>query len=457
MPAPFPHKTNPIAQSLNEKLEEAAPEVLAMLSEYGRRLYFPKGIISQTAEAKQKAHRFNATIGIATESGGPMSLPSISSHFGDIPVADAVSYAPPAGRPVLRELWREKLLAENPSLAGKTFGLPIVTSAITHGLSLAGELFLDPGDVMLLPDKLWGNYRLTYEVHHGARIETFPFYKGSGGNKVSGGNKGPGGMDTDAFAARLGELAQGREKLVVLLNFPNNPTGYMPTAEEGAALAAALEHQAEQGTKLIVICDDAYFGLFYHLDGESMTESLFGMLTGRHPNLLAVKLDGATKELFVWGLRCGFITFGPGRPETAEVVCEVLDAKTRGAIRGGVSNVPQLSQTLVERALGSADLAAEREAKCETLRFRAERVFEVANQPKFAESFSVYPFNSGYFMLVKVVGVDAEKLRVYLLDEHGVGLIATSATDIRVAFSCLEAGDVEPLFEALHQAIQELR
>jgi len=457
MPASFPHKTNPIAQSLNEKLEEAAPEVLAMLSEYGRRLYFPKGIISQTAEAKQKAHRFNATIGIATEDGDPMSLPSISSHFGDISVADAVSYAPPAGRPLLRELWREKLLVENPSLAGKTFGLPIVTSAITHGLSLAGELFLDPGDVMLLPDKLWGNYRLTYEVHHGARIETFPFYRDSGGHRGSGGRSEGRGMDTEAFAARLGILAQGREKLVVLLNFPNNPTGYMPTPEEGDALVNALERQAERGTKLVVIFDDAYFGLFYHLDGESMTESLFAKLTGRHPNLLAVKLDGATKELFAWGLRCGFITFGPGRPETAQVVCEALDAKTRGAIRGGVSNVPQLSQTLVERALGSADLAAEREAKCETLRLRAERVFEVANQPKFAESFSVYPFNSGYFMLVKVEGVDAEKLRIHLLDEHGVGLIATSATDIRVAFSCLEAGDVEPLFEALHQAIQQLR
>ncbi len=438
-------KLNPIAQALNEKLEAAAPEVLAMLSAYGRRLYFPKGIISQTAEAKQKATRFNATIGIATEQGAPMALPSISSQLGSVPVADAVTYAPPAGRPGLRALWREKLSAENPSLAGKTFGEPIVTSAITHGLSVAGELFLDPGDVMLLPDKLWGNYRLTFEVHHGAKIETFPFYKASGG------------MDTEAFAARLAELAEGREKLVVLLNFPNNPTGYMPTPAEGDALVAALEAQAEKGTKLVVFCDDAYFGLFYHLGGDSMTESLFARLTGRHPNLLAVKLDGATKELFVWGLRCGFITFGPGRPESAEVVCEALDAKTRGAIRGGVSNVPQLSQTLVERALGSPSLAAEREAKCDVLRIRAERVFEIANQPRFAESWKVYPFNSGYFMLVKVEGVDAEKLRIHLLEEHGVGLIATSPTDIRVAFSCLEADDVEPLFEALHQAIQELR
>ena len=437
-------KLNPIARSLNEKLREAAPEVLEMLSAYGRRLYFPKGIISQTAEARQKATRFNATIGIATEGGGPMALPSIAEQLSGMSLADTITYAPPAGRPRLRSLWREKLLAENPSLMGKEFGQPIVTSAITHGLSLAAELFVDPGDLLLLPDKLWGNYRLTYEVHHGARIETFPFYKGDG-------------IDLEAFAGRLAQLGQAREKLIVLLNFPNNPTGYMPTAAEGDALAAALAAQAEQGTKLVVVCDDAYFGLFYHLGGESMTESLFGKLTGLHPKLLAVKLDGATKELFVWGLRCGFVTFGPGRPDSAGVVCEVLDAKTRGAIRSGVSNVPQLSQSLVERSLCSPSLAAERDAKCEILRVRAERVFEIANQPRFAESWKVYPFNSGYFMLVKVEGVDAEKLRIHLLDEHGVGLIATSAADIRVAFSCLEAKDVEPLFELLHQAIQELR
>ncbi len=447
---------NPIARSLNEKLEEAAPEVLEMLSEYGKRLYFPKGIISQTAEAKQKATRFNATIGIATEAGGPMALPSIAGQLGDVPAADAVTYAPPAGRPGLRSLWREKILRENPSLAGKAFGEPIVTSAITHGLSLAGELFVDPGDVMLLPDKLWGNYRLTFEVHHGARIETFPFYRGLLAGRGAA-REGQVGMDTEGFARRLAELAGEREKLIVLLNFPNNPTGYMPTAEEGDALVDALERQAERGTRLVVLCDDAYFGLFYHLGQTSMTESLFGRLVGRHPNLLAVKLDGATKELFVWGLRCGFITFGPGRAETAEVVAEALDAKTRGAIRGGVSNVPQLSQTLVERALSSSSLQAERDAKCDTLRVRAERVFAVANEPRFAESWTVYPFNSGYFMLVKVEGVDAEKLRVHLLEQHGVGLIATSPTDIRVAFSCLEADDVEPLFEALHRGIQELR
>ena len=43
---PPPRKTNPIAEKLNAELEAAAPQVVAMLSAFGRRLYFPKGIIS---------------------------------------------------------------------------------------------------------------------------------------------------------------------------------------------------------------------------------------------------------------------------------------------------------------------------------------------------------------------------------------------------------------------------
>jgi aspartate/methionine/tyrosine aminotransferase len=434
---------HPLAQALNDELERAAPEVLAMLSPYGRRIYFPKGILSQTAEAKEKAHRANATIGIATEGGGPMHLPSIQRHLHGIEPRDAYPYAPPAGRPSLRELWREKLLAENPSLAGKRFGLPVVTSAITHGLSLASELFVGEGDLLLLPDKFWGNYRLTFEVRGGAEIATFPFYAGEA-------------FDLRGFEAALRRHGEEREKLAVLLNFPNNPTGYVPTPEEGEAIVSALASQAERGTRIAALCDDAYFGLFYHLDRPSMTESLFALLANRHPNLLALKLDGATKELFVWGLRCGFLTVGPGRTETADAVCSALDAKLRGAIRAGISNVSLLSQTLVEKALSSGAAAAERKQKRETLRARAELMHRVARAPRFAESWEVYPFNSGYFMCLRVRGVDAERLRLHLLDRYGVGLVSTSPTDIRIAFSCLELDQIEPLFETLHRAIQEL-
>jgi aspartate/methionine/tyrosine aminotransferase len=278
-------------------------------------------------------------------------------------------------------------------------------------------------------------------VKLGARITTFPFFEGRA-------------FDTRGFARALS--APAREKLVVLLNFPNNPTGYVPTPSEGEAIVAALLRQAEAGTKLVVLVDDAYFGLFYHLGGRSMTESLFGMLANRHPNLLAVKLDGATKELFVWGLRCGFLCYAPGRAEGAEAAAEVLDAKTRGAIRAGISNSSALSQLLVEKVLASSSFEAERKQKHEALRVRAEKCFEVANAPRFRESWETYPFNSGYFMCVKVKQVPAEKVRVHLLEHYGTGLIAEGESDLRIAFSCLELEEIEPLFETLHRAIQEL-
>ncbi len=435
---------HPLARELNERLERTSPEVLGMLSALGRRLYFPKGILTQTAEARQKAHRFDATIGIATEGGEPMHLASVHRHLSGVAPADAYDYAPVAGRPNLRERWREKLLEENPSLRDRRFGLPIVTSALTHGLAVVGDLFVDPGDVIVLPDKLWGNYRLTYEVRLGGRVATFPFYAGAGFN-------------TEGFGAALEREGSARGKLIVLLNFPNNPTGYMPTETEGEGLVRALEAAARRGTRVVAVLDDAYFGLFYHLGGPCMTESLFGRLANRHPNLLAIKLDGATKELFVWGLRCGFLSFGPGRAEGADETAAVLEQKVRGAIRGGISNSPQLSQTLVERALATASVHEERKQKGEILRARAERVWEVTRAPRFRESFEPYPFNSGYFMCVRVIGVDAEKLRVHLLERHGVGLVSTSPTDLRIAFSCLEVPEIEPLFELVHRAVQELR
>jgi aspartate/methionine/tyrosine aminotransferase len=435
---------NPLAQALNQKLEAASPEIHSMLSGLGKRLYFPKGILTQGAEAKEKGKKINATIGIATEGGAPMYLKSIHAMVSGVSPADAYTYAPPSGRAGLRDLWRKKLLKENPSLAGKTFGSPIVTSAITHGIALAGDLFVDEGDVVIMPDQLWGNYRLAYEVRLGAKIETFPFFAGDGFN-------------SDGFKSSIDQHAKGRDKLVVLLNFPNNPTGYMPTEAEGDSIVASLLARAKAGTKLVVLCDDAYFGLFFHIGGKSMTESLFGKLTNLHPNILAVKLDGATKELFVWGLRCGCITFGPGKAEGAADVLDVLDHKTRGDIRAVVSNAPQLSQTLVEKALASDGIDAERAEKCGILEARAKEVDKVARDAQYKDSWDVYPFNSGYFMLIKVKGVSAHKLREHLLDKHQVGLISTAESDLRVAFSCLEVTQVRELFDTVHTAIGELR
>jgi hypothetical protein len=100
--------------------------------------------------------------------------------------------------------------------------------------------------------------------------------------------------------------------------------------------------------------------------------------------------------------------------------------------------------------------AAEKEEKYKILEARAKKVKAVLADPKYKDAWDVYPFNSGYFMCIKLKTVKAETLRVHLLDKYGVGLIALGDTDIRVAFSCLEESDVQVLFDTVLQGIADL-
>lgn len=433
---------NPLAKELNDQLIKENSFVYEMLSKRGKKLFFPKGILSQSAEAKTKAKKFNATIGIATEDGVAMHLPCIQKHLTTIKPNDAFPYAPASGKPELRKKWQEKLLKDNPSLKGKTFSLPLVTSAITHGLSLIGDLFVDEGDIIILPDKLWGNYRLTFSVRLGALLKTFPFYHERNG------------FNTPGLKKVLEETVKEKSKLLVLLNFPNNPTGYSITTKEAEDISKVLKAVSSQGLNLVVVSDDAYFGLFY--DDEVMKESLFAHIANLDEKILSIKLDGATKEQYVWGFRVGFITYGVGGEGNKEAIYNSLEKKTTGAIRGGISNSPHLSQTLVLKALESEEFTKEKKEKYEVLKARALKVKEVLQDDKYKSAWTFYPFNSGYFMCLKLKTVNAETLRQHLLNQYGVGVISIGDTDIRVAFSCIEVGDLPELFDLIYQGVKDL-
>jgi aspartate/methionine/tyrosine aminotransferase len=433
---------NPLARELNEQLQRENSSVYEMFSKRGKELFFPRGILTQSAEAKVKAKKFNATIGIAMEDGVAMHLPCIRKYVEGIPSNDVFTYAPAAGKAELRSRWQEKLLAQNPGLAKKQFSLPVVSSAITHGLSVVGDLFVDEADVIVLPDKFWGNYRLIFSVRLGAVIKTFPLY-----NEQNG-------FNSRGLQKVLDETGPVRNKVIIVLNFPNNPTGYSITPREADDIVAVLKGCASQGVRLIVVHDDAYFGLFY--DDTVMKESLFVRTADLDERILAIKLDGATKEQFVWGFRVGFITFGVGGGGNRQEIYSALEKKTMGAIRGCISNSPHLSQTLVLRALESNEFPGEAAAKHKVMKERALKVREVLQQKKYDDAWTYYPFNSGYFMCLRLRSINAETLRLHLLEKYQVGVIAIDDTDVRIAFSCIETCDIQELFDIIYQGVKDL-
>jgi aspartate/methionine/tyrosine aminotransferase len=432
---------HPLAEAANAAIQKDCPAVFGLLSALGRRFFFPvKGILAQGAEARQKAKVANATIGIATEQGAPMHLPCVHRHFSGLSASEIYDYAPSYGVAELRQAWGRKQREETPSLGQHPVSNPVVTNALTHGLSLVGELFLDPGDEALSSDLMWENYNLSWETRIGAHISCYPFFR-----------EGLAGFNLEGFKAAL-DARRGR-KLVVSLNFPNNPSGYTPTRAEALGIVAALTAAAEAGGRLVVVCDDAYYGMFF--DPECERESLFGRLAQAHPNLLAVKVDGATKEEFVWGVRVGFITFGVQNGTPA--VYKALEDKTAGVIRAVVSNVTHPGQSVVLKALQDPAFRAEQAQKVAVLRARAEVTAKECRRPEYQDCWDVYPFNSGYFMCLRLKRAAAEAVRQRLLDAYGTGTIALGEANLRVAFSCLTEEQIPGVFKAIASAVRDLR
>jgi len=422
---------NPQAQNLNEVIASKNQAVYDLLSERGKNIFFPKkGILGQGAEAK--GTRINATIGTAIEDdGAPMHLESISTKLG-ISGDKAFLYAPSFGRPDIRKRWQQMIAEKNPRLQGKTISLPIATSALTHGISMAGYMFLNDGQEILVPNLYWGNYNLALSNAYGAKIATYNLFKNNA-------------MDIESLSSVL--LADG-DKKVLLLNFPNNPTGYSPTESEMQSLVATIKNAAEKGKKIAVICDDAYFGLVYE-DGVDR-QSPFAYLADLHENVLAVKVDGPTKEDYVWGFRVGFITYAVKGGDAQ--LYEALENKTAGAVRGNISNASNLSQSLLVQAFESPTYAAEKQAKFDIMQSRYNAVKQTLSNPKYAEYFKALPYNSGYFMCVKPAdGIDAEKVRMLLIEKFSIGVININGL-IRIAFSAVAANDIKTMFEGIYEA-----
>jgi aspartate/methionine/tyrosine aminotransferase len=422
---------NKLAKKLNDDLGSAA----SFLSAAGKRMYFPYGgILGQGAEARGCA--INATIGMAFEEDG---TPLVMDCFKNNLALDkkAFLYAGSFGVPKLREIWTEMEFVKNPSLKGRKFSNPVVTNALTHGLRITAELFADSKDELVVPDLYWDNYELIFRDAVGCKIRTFNTFRKD---------------SFDAEAMKKALLAPGGKKILIL-NFPNNPTGYTATLEDAKRIVAAVKAVAKKGKKIVVVLDDAYFGLVYEKGIHE--ESLFAEFAELSGNVLAVKLDGTTKEDYVWGMRVGFITFaGKG---LSEAQLKALEAKAAGNVRSSISNCSSLGQQMALAAFQNPDYIHQKREKYAVLKNRYRIIRNILKEhPEYGEAFEPMPFNSGYFMCVKPKGADAEAVRKQLIEKHSTGVIVLSGL-IRLAFSTIPAKKLPQLFANVDAAVREVK
>ncbi|MDR1094834.1 MAG: aminotransferase class I/II-fold pyridoxal phosphate-dependent enzyme [Spirochaetaceae bacterium] len=427
-----------LARELNDVLRDTMPG--ALLSVMGRRLYFPKGIIAQGAEAKQFSTLADGTLGVAVRQKTPLVLRALREQTPGLSAGEIVAYAPTAGLPALRELWAGEIRRKNPSLEKVPLSQPVVVPGLTAGLSVLCDLFLDEGQTLVTANPSWDNYALIAEARRNARLGPVDLF-------------GKDGIDLPALKTALAREAEKTGSVRLILNFPHNPTGYSPTREEAKEICAMIREIAEKGCKTLVLCDDAYFGLRFEDDIEP--QSLFAYLADMHENIFAVKIDGATKEDFAWGMRCGFVTYGGKNLSAAHY--DALVKKTMAAIRSTVSCSSTVVQNLLLKtySTGGDALRTEKAAFRNIIETRYKKTRAFVDAKKGHPLLRPMPFNSGYFMSFRST-VDAEALRQKLLHSYGVGTIAIDPRTLRVAFSGLDDECIDEVYAAIYRAAEEL-
>lgn len=427
-----------LAAATNDAIAAACPPLFQLLSPLGRRAFFPPDIPFQAAQARGKT--YNGTIGQITDGyGQAVPVPSLAAALDGLeaPARNrALLYSPVEGIAEVRRAWRAWQRRNQPAEVSST--LPQVVAGLTHGLAVAADLFGGEGRPVVIQAPFWGNYRQTFALRTGARVVPAPAYRG-------------GRFDPLAIGRALGELTPG-EPAVVIANFPSNPGGYSPTVEERSQLVSSLAAAAE-ARPLLVLCDDAYAGLVY--EEEVPADSLFWELIGRHPNLVPVKVDGATKEYSFFGGRVGFVTF-PFPPGSE--IAAALESKMKGLVRAVMGSPVATTQMLLLQALEAPDA----EQQVETIRLllaERYRALQLALARVDERLLRPLPFNSGCFALVELpdeLGLSSEEVRTHLLDHHDTGLVAVQPRYVRLAFCSVAADAIPELVRRLERGVAEL-
>jgi len=187
-------------------------------------------------------------------------------------------YLQTAGLPRLKELLAAKLRARNGVPVGSADEV-LVTNGGVHGIYLAAQALVEPGDEVIVPDPEWPP-AASAMLAAGAAVVRCPLHASLGWRP-----------DVDELASKIGPRTKG-----LYVNSPNNPTG-------GVLTRGDLERMAElaRARDLWVISDESYEDVLFDGARHVSIASLPGMYERTVPVCTLSKTYAAT------GVRVGYL------------------------------------------------------------------------------------------------------------------------------------------------------
>ena len=442
------------------------------LSELGKRIYLPQGVFYWAGRAKKEAE-IMGTLGSAfgyekdfieggTSEWVPCYLEDIK-NYTKLNINEIVPYPKISGLEGLKTIWKNWIIEK--SLINKTIekerlnrlenyiSTPVITSGLTNGIFLCCSLLLNSGDYIISTNKRWGNYDNIIENLLGAKIKSFEFFIKSKFN-------------VQGLKDAIYEVSKIQEKIVLILGFPNNPTGYIPKKEELEEIINVLRlAQKDISKPIIVLVDDAYEPYIY--SNNVINRSIFYDLHDLEEDIIPIKIDGITKEFLMYGGRIGFVTIGlkpnwVNSEEELDILKTEINNKLSGLIRTTISNSNHFYQSLIInlfKDVGTDGLIKKRDKVKALLKARYEKINAELRKIKNSD-ISVDPNAGGFFVFVNL---NPKKFRAndfadHLLKKYKVGVIPIEKPNdningIRIAYCSIDLTQITEFVNRINLAL----
>ena len=283
---------------------------------------------SQIRQIMELGHRMEGVIPLWFGEGDEPTPDFIKQAAVQALAEDKTFYVPNSGVPELRQAIAEYMT----TLYGRPVEMDRITATTSgmHGIMLAYQTILDPGDTVVIVGPIWPNAVHAAEVLS-AQVRVVALREVGGKWTI----------DLDAlFDALNGAKA-------LFINSPNNPTGWMA---ERAELEAIFAFCRDHG--IWMVCDDVYARLVY--DGRTLAPSVAQMA---EPDDRVIVINSFSKNWNMTGWRLGWIT---APPDLLQTLAKLTEYNIAGpptfvqhagivALRDGEAHVAQSRAAFEER------------------------------------------------------------------------------------------------------------
>ena len=168
-----------------------------------------------------------------------------------------------------------------------------VTSGGVNGLMLASQTLVEAGDEVVVVSPVWPNL-VAQPLIMGARVKSVPLRV-----RADGPRAGAWMLDMDALLAAITPATR-----MLVVNAPNNPTGWTLSADEQRTILAHCRH-----TGTWILADEVYERLYFAGDTDNGAAPSF--LDVADPDDRVIVAHSFSKSFLMTGWRLGWLVLPP--------------------------------------------------------------------------------------------------------------------------------------------------